>query len=95
MMLKRILKVVVGCAAAGLVALLLVADLHAGGWDRTAALEAELDTLQQENALLRANNARLERVVAVPKDDHLWMEKVIREDLGYVRDGEVIVVLPN
>lgn len=95
MALKRFLKVVVGCAAAGLVALLLVADLHAVGWDRTAGLEAELDTLQQENALLRANNARLERVVAVPKDDRLWMEKVIREDLGYVRDGEVIVVLPN
>lgn len=92
---KRIFQVAVGCAMAGLLALLLVTDLHAGGWDRSAALEAELDTLQQVNAELRARNQALERVTGVPQDDRVWMEKVIREDLGYVRDGEVIVVLPE
>lgn len=95
MVVKRILQVVVGLIAAGLIALLLVSDLHPAGWDRAAGLEAELDTLQQENALLRARNVELSRVVSVPQDDQVWMEKIIREDLGYVREGEVIVVLPN
>ncbi len=95
MVVKRILQFVVGCAVAGLLALLLVTDLHTVGWDHAAGLEAELDTLQQENALLRARNVALERVAAVPDDDLVWMEKVIREDLGYVRDGEIIVVLPD
>lgn len=58
-------------------------------------LEAELVLLSTNNADLALRTREMERVVASMRSDNEVMEKAAREDLGYLREGEVIIVLPQ
>ena len=54
---------------------------------RLAELQAEVSALAAENEQLEAGVARL-------KDDPAAVEKIAREELNFVRPGEVVLILP-
>lgn len=67
------------------------------GDDRSesARIERELESLRSENRKMRAENQYLHRLVEALKEDPAVLEKVAREDLGYIRDGEVVILVPK
>ncbi len=67
----------------------------AGDWSEDARVETELESLRAGNRAIRAENQRLGRLVEALKDDPAVIEQVAREDLGYIRDSEVVVIVPK
>lgn len=63
------------------------------GLARTLTLRQELGTLRARNALLAAENQRLEREAEALRDDPEAIERVARTELGWVRPGEIVVDL--
>jgi cell division protein FtsB len=65
-----------------------------GLWDLRRQ-KARLAGLQGEVASLHAENARLEEDVARLRTDPGASEKIAREELNFVRPGDVVLVLPK
>ena len=78
--------------AAVVVALVLAAgSLSAeGGFRRYAKLQRDLQTLEERNARLTAENTRLKREVARVRSEPAAIERAAREQLGLVRPGEIV-----
>lgn len=54
-------------------------------------LRTERETLRHDNTQLRAQNARLRAEIALYDEDELGaIERVAREELGFVKPGEVV-----
>ena len=53
----------------------------------------ELDRMNQEIADLEKANAALEQEIYLVKNDPFTLEKLARERLGYVKEGEVVYQL--
>ena len=53
----------------------------------------ELDRMNQEIAELEQANAALEEEIYLVRNDPFTLEKLARERLGYVKDGEVVYQL--
>lgn len=64
-------------------------------WSEDARMETELESLRAANRAMRAENQRLSRLAEALKDDPAVIEQVAREDLGYIREGEVVVIVPK
>lgn len=79
--------------AAVSVLLFLVARHSVGLQDR--AMQDKLESIRAENRSLKLENARLRSWTAALREDNEALDKIAREQLGYIRDGEVIVVLPE
>jgi cell division protein FtsB len=65
-----------------------------GLWDLRRQ-RARLANLQTEVSTLAAENARLENEVARLRNDPAASEKIAREELNFVRPGDVVLVLPK
>lgn len=89
--LGTLLVVAVVAASVGLVLWSPPAD----DWSEDARMEAELESLRAANRAMRAENQRMSRLVEALKDDPAVIEQVAREDLGYIREGEVVVIVPK
>jgi cell division protein FtsB len=63
------------------------------GLARTLALGRDLAVLQTRNRQLAVENDRLAREAEALRDDPAAIERVARSDLGWVRPGEIVVVL--
>lgn len=61
-----------------------------GGFRRYWRLEKDVKTLEARNAKLAQDNARLRREVEALRDDSRALERAAREELGYVRLGELV-----
>ncbi|MBL8912801.1 MAG: septum formation initiator family protein [Archangium sp.] len=61
-----------------------------GGFRRYARLKRDLDSLQDRNAKLEAENQRLKREVQRVRSEPAALERAARESLGLVRPGEVV-----
>ena len=66
--------------------------LEPGGLQRLQRLQADIDRQQQKNRELRDENARLSRTVRelAPPVDPAALEKAAREQLGFVRQDEIL-----
>ena len=53
----------------------------------------ELDRMNQEIAKLVESNAVLEQEIYLVQNDSFTLEKLARERLGYVKEGEVVYQL--
>ncbi len=75
---------------------LSLAVLAVGGQSlgRVWSLKQEVDGLEREIAMLRAETNRLMAVVDRLRTDPEYIEQVAREDLGLVKPGEKILKLP-
>jgi cell division protein FtsB len=65
--------------------------LHPHGLPRYRALKQELREVRSQNALLRAQVRRLQWEVQGLRTDPTMLERVARDELGMIAEGEVIV----
>ncbi len=61
-----------------------------GGFRRYARLKRDVHSLEDRNARLAADNARLKREVQRVRTEPVAIERAARESLGLVRDGEIV-----
>ena len=61
-----------------------------GGFRRYARLKRDLHSLEDRNARLASDNARLKREVQRVRTEPAAIERAARESLGLVRSGEVV-----
>ena len=83
-------------AAAGLVLVVAAAlVVFAGsGVLRVRAMRQEIAQLERELSGLRAQTDRLSATIDKLRHDPAYIEKLAREDLGYVREGETVLKFP-
>ena len=67
----------------------------ANGTMRVWQMQLELASLEQEVLRLRAQTQTLTQTVERLRNDPLYVEKLAREDLGYVREGETVLKFPS
>ena len=82
--------------AGGLV-LLVAASLAVYGGSgvlRVRAMQQEIDQLERELATLRTQTEKLTATIDKLRHDPAYIEKLAREDLGYVREGETVLKFP-
>lgn len=78
-------------ASVAIAFLFAVVSLSAeGGFRRYARLKRDLHTLEDRNARLSADNARLKREVQRVRSEPAAIERAARESLGLVRSGEIV-----
>lgn len=84
-------RLVLGAFAAS-VCMTAVSLLDPGGVQRLSRLQSDIDRQQQKNRELREENARLSRTVRelAPPTSSAALEKAAREQLGFVRQDEVL-----
>ena len=64
-----------------------------GGFRRYWRLQRDRHTLEMRNAHLDEENARLRREVQGLKEDPVVIERAVREELGFIRPGEIVITL--
>ncbi len=76
-------------AIAGVLSVVSVAD--ARGFRRYLELRQAVASLEERNAQLRAENERSHREVEALQKDRHALERAAREELGFVRPGEIVL----
>ncbi|MCP3161913.1 MULTISPECIES: FtsB family cell division protein [Myxococcus] len=84
---------VVAVGVAGALSLLSVAD--AKGFRRYLSLRQDVDALQQRNSSLSEQNEALRQEIAALRKDPAALERAVREELGYVKPGELVFHLES
>lgn len=77
-------------AAAALAAFSAAAE---GGFRRYSRLSREVEDLKVQNRAVAAKNARLLAEIQRLRSDDGAIERAAREELGFVRPGEVVISL--
>ena len=62
---------------------------------RVRAMQQEIQQLERELATLRAQTEKLSATIDKLRHDPAYIEKLAREDLGYVREGETVLKFPT
>ena len=78
---------------AAVAALGALSALDPAGMRKQVRLEAEARRLEAENRELRQENVRLRREARALAGDASALERAAREELGYVRPGEIVLQL--
>lgn len=82
-------------AAAGLLLLAFVLFAHtlvsSDGWRKRARVRADLVQLTENNAVREQHVQQLRAEVAAMRSRPDVQERVIRDELGYVRDGDLVL----
>jgi len=60
-----------------------------------ASMKAYRDKLKEENELMKENNAKMEERMTKIYGDQEYIEKVAREQLGLVKDGETVYIITD
>ena len=81
----------------GVLAVMFIIAVAIGGNGmlRVWEMQRELDTLERDITHLRAQTERLSQTVERLRNDPAYIEKLAREDLGYVRQGETVLKFPS
>jgi len=77
-------------AVLGAVVLAMLSALDARGFRRAARLRAQVEALRRANRQLGEDNAALTREINAQRVDARATERAVREELGYVRPGELV-----
>jgi cell division protein FtsB len=87
---RKVLNIVLGFATA-----VLLIDSFVGDKGLLAGLRARDSYEQAEAALfaLKAENARLRETVSRYRDDPTSIESIARQDLGFIKPGEVLFIV--
>ncbi len=92
-------RVLLALSAGIAVAVLTYAVLSPNGLARSRDLDEERKALTAETSALTTENARLAEKARVLRGDdpssHAILEKAAREELGLVKKGEIVVVVPE
>ena len=63
------------------------------GFRRSLRLSRDIDALKTRNQKLRADNAALRKDIALIRTDKRAQERVIREELGFVKPDELVMTV--
>jgi cell division protein FtsB len=92
-------RVLLALSAGVAVAILAYAVLAPSGLSRLNELQTEQASLAADTAARAAENARLAEQARVLRGDDATskavLEKAAREELGMIKPGEIVVVLPT
>ena len=89
MLRGKAIKWAAGVAAA----LVLLSLMDSGGFRRRRALQRDLADLEERNRALREKNQSLIEEIELLRSDPRAVERAAREELGFVRPGEVVFVV--
>jgi cell division protein FtsB len=64
-----------------------------GGFRRYMSLSTQVDTLRARNQRSAEENAKLLKEVEALRSDPKAIERAAREELGFIRPGEVVIQL--
>jgi cell division protein FtsB len=78
-------------AIAGVLAVVSVADER--GFRRYFRLQRDVSNLTERNARTTEDNRAMAREIAALRSDAPALERAAREELGFVRPGELVIVL--
>lgn len=67
----------------------------ADGVARHEKLEAELAHVAELNAAVASDNRRLAAEAKALRNDKRYLERVIRDELGWIRSDEVVLIFPS
>ncbi|MCY1023112.1 FtsB family cell division protein [Pyxidicoccus sp. MSG2] len=84
---------VVAVGVAGALSLLSVAD--AKGFRRYMSLRQDVDSLHERNRSLAEQNEALREEINALRKDPSALERSVREELGYVKPGEMVFHLES
>ena len=87
MTVRRKLLGVAACVAA---ILTLVSAVDAKGFRRYLRLRQDVESIQERNRTLTEQNAALLREISALRNDPAALERAAREELGYVKPGELV-----
>ena len=62
---------------------------------RAWQMRRDMQVVERELATLRAKQAELTRTVERLRNDPLYIEKLAREEMGMVREGETVLKFPS
>lgn len=82
-------------ATALAVALSLVSVADAKGFRRYLKLRDDVESLHERNTALAAQNESLRREIQALREDPAALERAVREELGYVKPGELVFHLES
>jgi cell division protein FtsB len=78
----------VAAVLAGVLSLASVAD--ARGFRRYLGLRQDVEALQERNRVLAGQNEALLREINALRKEPVALERAVREELGYVKPGELV-----
>ena len=61
---------------------------------RVRAMQQEIHHLERELTTLRSQTEKLTATIDKLRNDPAYIEKLAREDLGYVREGDTVLKFP-
>ena len=61
---------------------------------RVRAMQQEIRHLERELGTLRSQTEKLTATIDKLRNDPAYIEKLAREDLGYVREGDTVLKFP-
>jgi cell division protein FtsB len=79
---------------AGAVALVVLASWTVGGLLGVRAIQREITAAEREIATLRTQAQSLTRTIDRLRNDPAYIEKLVREEHGLVREGESVLKFP-
>jgi cell division protein FtsB len=82
----------------GIAVLVVAAGLAAFGTHaifRVSQMNAEMAAQEREIAALRARSEELGKTAERLRTDPTYIEKIAREEYGYVREGETVLKFPK
>ena len=62
---------------------------------RVSQMKAEMAAQEREIAVLRARTEALSKTADRLRNDPAYIEKIAREEYGYVREGETVLKFPR
>lgn len=83
-------RTLLGWALAVAGALALLSAVNDGGFRRYFLLRSQIDSLEERNHQLAEQNQRMTREVEALRNDPKAIERAAREELGFVKPGELI-----
>lgn len=87
MTVRRKLLGIAACVAA---VLTLASAVDAKGFRRYLRLRQDVEAIQERNRVLSEQNATLLREINALRNDPAALERAAREELGYVKPGELV-----
>ena len=82
-------------ALGGLVLVTGVSTYATNGYVRVRHMRGEIAAMERDIVSLRARTDELSRTVERLRNDPAYVEKLAREELGYVRPDETILKFPS
>lgn len=88
-------RVVLGLFVALSIFLLVRLFVSEQGYFAYQDLKTEYEALQQRIARLEEKNLGLSREIRLLKEDKRYMESVVRKQMNFVKDNEILYIFPS